>query len=181
VLGNSTNVTIGPHNHFFGILQSLCGVVHCDAIQDFGAGPGNIITSNYFENGDTFVMAPDGSTTWTVTNNIFDGSLVPYPFKIQFGSAVSPVLFNNTIVNVVIFLNNKTGNNPPSSNAWGQNNILINGSEWNTSPGLGCSNCTFSYNLFDSSALADGTNNVIGTPLFTGDNHPQTWAGWQLN
>src|SRR6185295_9671365 len=35
IVGDSTNVTIGPGNRFSGLRQELCDPIHCDAIQDF--------------------------------------------------------------------------------------------------------------------------------------------------
>jgi hypothetical protein len=180
LLGGSTNVMIGPNNIFTGILQSLCSTSHCDAIQDYGAGPNNVIDGNYFEKGDTFLMFPDGSTSVIVTNNVFDGSgAASYPDKIQFGSANSPIFRHNTLRNVRASFDSKPGN-PASTNVQAQNNILINGSSWKTTYGSGCSSCAFSYNLFDAVSNASGMNNLIGTPTFIGGSSPSTLAGWQL-
>jgi hypothetical protein len=60
--GNTRNITIGPNNQFSGILESLCGATHCDALQLQGGGT-TLITQNYFKNGDTFIMSPDGCST----------------------------------------------------------------------------------------------------------------------
>jgi len=179
LLGASTNVTIGPYNTFSGILESLCGSVHCDAIQFYGAGPNNTISQNYFENGDTYIMAPDGTNSVSVFNNVFDGTLSSYPDKIQFGSAGSPVFNHNTMVNVRVSFDSKTGE-AASSNVLAQNNILIKGSSWKTSNGNGCTGCTFSYSLFDVSGNASGTNNEIGMPTFVGGANPTTYNGFQL-
>ena len=178
LLGNVSNVNVGPGNTFSGILESLCGDVHCDAIQLYGAGSGIIIEKNLFENGDTFIMAPDGSSGVTVRNNIFDGNGVSYSDKIQFGTASSPIFEHNTLRNIRASFDSKT-ENPASTNVIARNNILIDGSLWKTAGGNGCSSCSFTYNLFDSSSNASGTNNVIGTPIFAGGSNPN-WSGWQL-
>ena len=44
----------------------------------------------------------------------------------------------------------------------------------------GCVSCPVSYNLFDSSGRATGTNTVSGMPSFTGGANPTTYAGYAL-
>ncbi|MGZ3803609.1 MAG: hypothetical protein ACXVB4_05330 [Pseudobdellovibrionaceae bacterium] len=183
VIGNSANNTIGPNNWFTGILQSLCDVAnpgsHCDAIQFYGAGPYNLITGNYFENGNTFIMSPDGATNVTVTNNVFNGAGVIYDWKLQFGSADGVLFEHNTLINAGVTFDSKTGN-PASSNILAKNNI-VNDIGIKTSGGSGCSpNCVFDHNLFGSSGISSGTNNLIGAPSFIGGASPSTFAGFQL-
>jgi hypothetical protein len=177
--GASTNVEIGPGNHFTGILEALCGGVHCDAIQDYGGGPNNIIKQNLFEHCDTFIMMPDGSKRLLVENNVFNGVGVSYRDKIQLGSAVDPVFRHNTLRNVRASFDSKIGL-PATSNAFAENNILTFGSSWKTSNGSGCTGCTFSSNLFDNSQYATGPNYLIGTPTFVRD-PALSLADWQLS
>lgn len=166
IIGGSRNLMIGPGNIFTGIQESQCGAVHCDAIQDYGGGPNNKIIGNFFKDGDTFIMMPDGSNNYLVSDNIFDGTGNSYPDKIQFGSAANPIFRHNTVLSVRVSFDSKT-NNPASTNAVGENNIMILGSSFKTSNGSGCSNCTFN-------------NNLTISPIFIGGTNPKTWNGFQL-
>ncbi|MGZ3805957.1 MAG: DUF4082 domain-containing protein [Pseudobdellovibrionaceae bacterium] len=178
VLGQATNVTIGPGNVFSDILQSLCPNSHCDAIQLYGAGPNTVITGNYFHNDDTFIMAPDGSDKTVVTNNVFDGSTIKYDWKIQFGSANGVLFEHNTLINTGAAFDSKPGNTA-SNNILARNNI-IRSIGIKTSGGSGCSpNCVFTHNMFDTSGYP-GMDNITGAPTFVGGAIPTTQAGWQL-
>ncbi len=180
VLGGACSVKIGPGNVFSGILESQCGAVHCDAIQFYGAGANNVIEGNYFKNGDTFLMMPDGSNNVTVRNNVFDGGGVSYEYKLQFGSAANLIFEHNTIYNASVAIDSKTGS-AASSNAIVRNNIISGFSVFKTTGGSGCTNCTFSNNLFDDSGAARGSGNVIGAPTYVGGgSNPSTWPGFQL-
>ena len=123
VLGGACNVQIGPGNVFSEILESKCGAVHCDAIQFYGAGGNNVIEGNYFKNGDTFLMMPDGTSNVTVRNNVFDGGGVSYEYKLQFGSASNLLFEHNSLYNASIAIDSKTGSSA-SSNAVVRNNII---------------------------------------------------------
>jgi hypothetical protein len=183
-LGGGTNVVIGPNNVFDGISQSYCdshGGAHCDAIQLYGAGPGLIIKQNWFKNSQTHIMAPDGSNSVTVEDNVFDGTGTSYPEPVQFGSAVNPIFRHNTVrgfSNSAVNFDSKSGS-PASSGVVAENNIM-QGTGYDTTGGSGCSSCTFRFNLYSTGSFARGTNNVIGTPLYIGGTGPTTWAGWQL-
>jgi hypothetical protein len=176
--GNSRNLTIGPGNRFSGIQEALCGATHCDAIQFQGGGT-TLVTGNLFENGDTFIMSPDGCSGVTVSNNVFNGANNGYDFNLQFGSCDNLTFRHNTLVDSSLAVDSKTGS-PASANAQVQNNILIGNTGVKTSGGSGCSNCTFAFNLYDSAGDAVGSSNVIATPSFLGGSLPSTWAGWQL-
>jgi hypothetical protein len=165
LIGGVSNVNISK-NTFSGILESLCGNVHCDAVQLYGAGTGIVLDSNYFANGDTFIMAPDGTSNLTIKNNVFNGSGVSYAYKIQLGSASNAVFNHNTLVNASAAFDSKTGS-PASYNVTAQNNIFASGSGYKTSGGSGCSSCTISSNL-------------TGTPTYVGGTNPTTFTGFQL-
>jgi hypothetical protein len=179
VLGGACNVQIGPGNVFQNILEANCGAVHCDAIQLYGAGANVNIEGNWFKNGDTFIMAPDGSDNLLVKNNVFDGTGVAYPFKLQFGTASSLTFQHNTLKDASVAIDSKTGT-PASTNANVQNNVHVGASSYKTTGGSGCSNCVFANNLFDNSGDALGSTNVIGAPTFSGGSSPATWAGWRM-
>jgi hypothetical protein len=157
---------IGPGNRFTGIRQALCGPAHCDAVQGYGAGTGIVIDGNLFEKGDTFIMMPDGSENVAVRNNVFNGAASEYLDKIQFGAAVEPTFQHNTLINVRASFDSK--GSPPTTNAQCRDNIMASGSSYKTSSGDGCSNCSFSYGLFESSGDATGSSNIVGTPIFVG-------------
>jgi hypothetical protein len=177
--GDVSNVTIGPGNVFKGILEANCGAVHCDAIQGYGAGAGIDIKGNLFENGDTFIMMPDGSRGVSVVDNVFNGYGVGYPDKIQFGSAVSPIFRHNTLANVRASFDSKTGE-VATTNVIAENNIMTGTSSFKTSNGSGCTGCTFRTNLYPTAASATGTANIVGTPSFVGGGMPSIWSGWKL-
>lgn len=182
LIGQASNNTIGPNNLFSGIKQSECSVAHpgshCDSIQLYGAGRFNLITGNYFVDDSVFIMAPDGSDDVTVSNNVFDGSSENYPGKIQFGTASGFLFEHNTVFNTNVGMNSKIGNTA-STNSTARNNIIRNG-RFDVTYGSGCTNCTFTSNLFYTAELAIGTNNLIGIPTYAGNSNPATLAGFQL-
>jgi len=180
VLGGACNVQIGPGNVFSNILESRCGSVHCDAIQFYGAGANNVIEGNYFKSGDTYLMMPDGSSGVTVRNNVFDGGGVSYEYKLQFGSASNLLFEHNTVYNASVAIDSKSGSSA-STNATVRNNIISGYSQFKTSGGSGCSNCTFSTNLFDDSGSLRGSPTLVGAPSYVGGGtNPSTWTGFQL-
>ena len=179
LIANVKDVTIAG-NQFDGILESLCGAVHCDAIQLYGAGTGIVIENNLFTKGDTFIMAPDGSSGVIVRNNVFNGNGVSYEYKIQFGSAAGLQFYNNTLHNAAVAIDSKVGASA-SINAVVKNNILTGFSKWKTIGGSGCTSCSFTFNLYDDVASTTGSSNIVGIPTFNGGGvAPATWAGWQL-
>jgi hypothetical protein len=167
IAGSSRRVEIGPGNRFSGILQAMCGTVHCDAIQDYGGGPSNRIFQNVFENCDTFIMMPDGSTNVVVQNNLFNGLAVPYRDKIQFGSSTGLAFTHNTLLNVRASFDSKDGA-AATMFAKITNNIMTSGSSIKTSGGTGCAHCDIHSILFDDRANAMGSDVVIGEPRFVG-------------
>lgn len=177
--GGTKNVTI-IGNTFSDILESQCGAVHCDAIQLQGNSDIRI-AANYFKNGDTFIMSPDGCTDVTVEDNIFDGNGVSYEYKFQMGSCASPIIRHNVFRQVGVAVDSKVGESA-SSNALIENNIFSGSlSGIKLTGGSGCTSCIVRYNMFTDSAAASGTNQVSGPPTFiAGVTSPTTWAGWEL-
>jgi hypothetical protein len=175
--GNTRNFTIGPGNRFRGIKQAACGSTHCDSIQ-FQGGGSTLVTGNLFEDADVFIMSPDGCSNVTVENNVFNGAGMEYQYKLQFGSCSKLTFRHNTLRDAGVAIDSKNGERA-SSDALVENNILLGFSNFKTSNGAGCSNCTFRSNLFDSSGDARGTY-VTGTPTFVGGSLPTAWAGWQI-
>jgi hypothetical protein len=165
---------VGPGNVFDGIVQGSYGR-HVDAIQLYGEVSHHTITKNYFRNNSVCIMAPDGGTNVTITDNVFAGNNIDYG-EIQMGSQLSPIFTHNTVYGMAVGFNKKSDNPTPSSNALVQNNIFVTRSRL----GVECSSCTFNHNLFDSTSQAYGNGNIIGNPTFTGGTKPSAWAGWQL-
>lgn len=175
----AVGVVVGPGNVFDGIIQGNYGR-HVDAIQGYGQSH-TTITGNFFRNGDTYLMMPDGGNTEQILNNVFDGGSKGNN-GIQLGTHINDTFMHNTVKNVAVNMDKKVENSTPSQNAVASNNIMI-GTNFKTVDSNGaaaCSNCTFDHNLFNSSSNASGTNNIIGTPTFVGGANPTTWAGYQL-
>jgi hypothetical protein len=170
---------IGPNNLFDHILQSLCtDGTHCDSIQFYGAGPNNVVEGNYFKNSDTFIMAPDGTSSLTVRNNVFDGTGTSYAFGIQFGSANNIVFSHNTLIgNAGIGFGNKSGQ-PASQNCTAENNIFRDNARIYENNCIGT--VVVRSNMFSSSSNASGTGNLIASPVFVGGTNPTSLAGFQL-
>ncbi|MGZ3826819.1 MAG: hypothetical protein ACXVCR_17840 [Bdellovibrio sp.] len=169
---------IGPGNIFDGIIQGSYGR-HVDAYQGYGQSH-TIMKGNYFLNGESYIMAPDGGDTEIMTDNIFigDGGA-----RIQLGSHINDVFSHNTVFNISVHIDKRMEVTTKSANAVVENNIMIN-ADFNTVDSGGvdsCTNCTFDHNLFSTIDNARGTSNLIGLPSFLGGNQPSTWAGYQLS
>jgi len=175
--------TVGPGNVFDGIIQGSYSR-HIDAIQLYGQVDHHTIIGNYFMNGDTYIMAPDGGNAVTFKNNVAKAGSGSYYWKFQFGSHSNLTFSHNTIpANIGVSIDKKSDSTIKSSNAVVQNNIMTNGAGFKTKDSSGvesCTNCTFSHNLFSSNSQAIGTNNLVGAPTFIGGTSPTTWAGYQL-
>lgn len=163
--GGVNNVNIN-NNTFTDIIDVFCRPVHCDAIQLFGTGNGIVIQDNLFKNGDTFIMAPDGSDNVLITNNVFNGTGITYPDKIQFGSSNNHIFDHNTLIEVRASFDSKLGE-PASTNAILRHNLMAGGSTFKLNGGGGCTGCT-------------QTNNLSGTPTFVGGANPSTFSGFKL-
>ncbi|MDD4976610.1 MAG: hypothetical protein PHY93_19800 [Bacteriovorax sp.] len=173
-------VVIGPGNVFDGIIQGNYGR-HVDAYQGYGQSH-TTIKGNYFLNGGSYIMTPDGGDTEIMTDNVFVGGSY-YP-ALQMGSHKNDSFIHNTVIDLAVGFSRKKENTQSSTNVIVRDNILIN-SEITTSisdtPGVsGCTNCTFTHNLFNLSSNTSGTNNIIGIPSFTGGSIPKTWGGFKL-
>jgi hypothetical protein len=162
--------TIGPGNVFENIVY--LGSRHIDAIQLYGEVDHQTVTGNYFINNSDAIMAPDGGNAVTITNNVFIGG-ADYQQVIT-GSQSNITIVHNTMKNAMATVDAKSGS-PASSNALVQDNILLSG-EFK----VVCNNCNFSHNLFDANSKPYGSNNMTGTPTFTGGSSPTTWSGYHL-
>ena len=94
---------------------------------------------------------------------------------IDLGSLTGTSFKHNTLVNVsprVGGINTSGG----GSGTFTEN--IMSGSDFNSGPLSSCSSCTFTHNMF--SGGGSGSNNIIGSPLFTGGTSGTTMPGFQL-
>ena len=182
LVGNATNVTIGPGNTFRDIVQSQCGSVHCDAIQMYGNGSGTTITGNYFVNNSVHIGNYDGgSPSMKITNNIFDkGSQSGQ--QLQIGGVQGMLMEHNTFRGVTLGIGTKSANTQHSG--WVVQNNIFDGAAFAATgdqPGCG-SDCVMRYNLKANggSTTPAGTNTITGTLLYASLGSLTNWLGWTL-
>jgi hypothetical protein len=173
-VGQVVGTIIGPGNTFDGILQS--GPVHCDMIQFYSGGSNNVITGNWFRNGSVVLT----HHTATPSGTIFSNNIISNVEQLQVGQSSNFVFEHNTVYN----LSNVFTINSNSTNAIVRNNIFAGSTDFPTFADAGygpCISCTATHNLCPSSGSCGGSNQIIGTPKFTGGSPPpSTWSGWQL-
>lgn len=172
------NVMVGPGNIFTGIVQGSCAA-HVDAIQGYGQGY-TTVTGNYFVNNSVDLGFYDGGTSEVFTNNVIENAS-SNGVSVQCGTISDPLFEHNTLKNSTANFNGKPENGP-STNLVLRNNIFLGSSRVNlTQNGTpACTNCTVTTNLFQTSTIASGSNNLIGLPTFVGGTSPNTWAAYQL-
>lgn len=181
LVGNSTNVTIGPGNLFRDIVQSQCGSVHCDAIQMYGNGSGTVITGNYFINNSVHIGNYDGgSPNMKIVHNIFEGGQSGQ--NLQIGGVKGMLMEHNTFRGVVLGIGTKSANTQHSG--WVVQNNIFDAAKFTASgdqPGCG-SDCVMRFNLKSNggSTTPTGTNNITGNAIYVGKGSPTNWSGWQL-
>jgi hypothetical protein len=174
IIGNAYGVEVGPGNEFSGIRQGSCAA-HVDSIQLYGSSHTQIV-GNYFHDDDTIIMAPDGGESEYIAENVMvGGGYVP---AVQLGSHRGTQFVHNTVVNIDVHVDHKSGSSA-SSGAVVSNNVFVNGTT-NALDSGNCSGCTVTNNLFSSNGAATGTNPIVGTPVFVGGANPSTYAGYQL-
>lgn len=181
LIGNSTNVTVGPGNVFRDIIQDNCGSVHCDAIQMYGNGSGTTITGNYFVNNTVHVGNYDGdSPNMKITNNIFDRGRSGQ--SLQIGGVHGMLMEHNTFHEVVLGIGTKSADAQHSG--WVVQNNIFDASSFTASgdqPGCG-SDCVMRSNLKSNGGSTNptGTQNIVGNAIFVGVGSVTNIAGWQL-
>jgi hypothetical protein len=172
----SYGVVVGPGNVFTNLTQGSC-VEHVDAIQGYGHSHA-VIKGNYFNKPRVCLGFYDDGNTDVFQDNVFIGSGVDgSQCVIDIGSGVNQTFTHNTVYNVsarVGGINNSAGGSGTYNN-----NIFYN-SSFNSGPLSACTSCTFTHNLFNVTGNARGTDNLSGTPTFTGGAPSSTWAGWKL-
>jgi hypothetical protein len=161
-------VVVGPGNTFTDLQQGNFGR-HVDSIQLYGASHTTIV-GNFFRHDSEDIMAPDGGNHEVIVDNVFlhDGGAA-----IQMGTHSGTTFAHNTVRNTSVNID------AGSTDAILRDNLMINAS-YSTSYGSGCSNCSFSYDLFTVSGDSRGTNAIVGKPVFVGGDNATTYAGYEL-
>jgi hypothetical protein len=173
-VGVTSNTTIGPGNEFTGLKQGSCSA-HVDPIQLY-TGPTTMITGNYFHDNSTGIMAPNGTSGTTLTNNVFVMS--EYPYAAYFGWAEKTTVTHNTIVGGSLHFEDWTdGTNHPSAHTSGtiRDNVLAGGLQ---KTGVPSGALVQDYNLLSSGA--SGSHDLTGSPTFSGGAKPTSRAGFAL-
>jgi hypothetical protein len=174
IIGDAYGVEVGPGNEFSGIKQGSCAP-HVDSIQLYGSSHTQIV-GNYFHDNDTIIMAPDGGDHENIADNVMVGS--GYVPAVQLGSHNATQFVHNTVKSIDVHMDHKS-DEPASSQGVVRDNVFVSGTTNATDAG-NCSGCTVSYNLFNSSGNATGSNTQVGTPAFTGGANPSTYTGYAL-
>ena len=179
--GNADGMQIGAdgvrvlNNEFTGIRQ--IGAVHSDSLQLYGSS-NTLIAGNYFHDNDVAIMAPDGGENEFVSDNVFVGD--EYRGAVQFGSHEGSSFIHNTVLDMTVHLTRKQEVSRPSRNLVIRDNLMVR-SDFNTSdPAGGCSACTVSFNQFDANRYAEGTQQLVGAPVFLGGARPANYVGYEL-
>jgi hypothetical protein len=173
--GTADGVQIGANqvkvlnNEFTGIITA--DPHHNDPVQIYG-GTGTTISGNYFHNDDTGIMAPDGETNPTITNNVFVQT--GYPYAIVVGSWNGGLISHNTFKYGTSCAWNSCGTLwlRSSTGVVVKDNII---GEWKLDSG----SATEDYNLVNIGMVAHG-HTITGLPTYTGGANPATWAGYAL-
>jgi hypothetical protein len=174
IIGDAYGVQVGPGNEFSGIKQGSCAP-HVDSIQLYGSSHTQIV-GNYFHDNDTIIMAPDGGESEMIADNVMVGS--GYVPAVQLGSHRATQFVHNAVKNIDVHMDHKSGESPSSAGVV-RDNVFVSGST-NASDAGNCSGCTVSYNLFNASADASGTNSQVATPQFAGGANPTSYQGYAL-
>lgn len=173
-VGATSNTTIGPGNEFTGITQGSCSA-HVDPIQLY-TGPTTTITGNYFHDNSTGIMAPNGTSGTTLTNNVFVMS--DYPYAAYFGWSDRTTVTHNTIVGGSLHFEDWTnGTDHPSAHTSGtiRDNVLAGGLQ---ETGVPSGSLVQDYNLVSSGA--SGSHDITGSPTFSGGATPTSRASFAL-
>jgi len=176
---SARGVVIGPGNIFTGIVQGSCAV-HVDAIQGYGQTY-TTINGNYFADNTINIGFYDGGKSEIITNNVFGPPRTALQ-NLQLAGIQGMTFAHNTFRNTTVAVGAKAANS--ASSGWViENNLFANSDlvPGGDKPGCG-SDCIMRYNLKDaqSSTTPTGSNNVSGSPTFSGGNPPTTWTGYKL-
>jgi hypothetical protein len=181
-LGGTGGVLIGVGNSFTDFVQGSCGN-HVDVFQDNGGGGPNTIAGNYFKNNTVNVGIYDGGQGYQILNNAFNSSNSLGYQSLQIGDMAGMLIEHNTFHDILSSFGSKSGGSNTGwiirNNIW-VNSAIVDGSQVQDHCGSGC---VVSYNLHDSASTnvnGWGSNDLTGTPTWTGGASPTTWAGFLL-
>jgi hypothetical protein len=175
ISGNSCQTQI-LNNTITNIIESNCGGIHCDAIQDNGGGNGTHIKGNLIYNTSDCFLFDDGTSNYLIEDNVCGPSL-DSSYWMQFGGAATITLNHNTVVSTANAQYGNDHNGNPSSNVTFTNNIFYSVPTQNSGQPVS-GTFTSDYNLCTSGCA--GTHSVTGTPHFVGGTSPTTYAGFAL-
>jgi parallel beta-helix repeat protein len=167
------------NNEFTNIVTS--DPHHNDPIQLYGAA-GTVISGNYLHGNDTGIMAPDGESNPTITNNVIVQTAYPWPIVI--GGWVGGTITHNTfptraalcsfsISCGTLHIVNGTDGTPSS-------NLTIRDNIFGGRDVTGGSTAVENYNIFPTGQAGTGANDIAGTPTYSGGATPTTLAGFAL-
>lgn len=178
VIGGAHSVEIGPGNTFEDIVQAGCGDAHTDAIQLYWTKRTHI-HGNLFRRNSVAIMAPDGGNQEVIEDNVIVAS--DYRQAVQLGHHLGSRFSHNTVIGTNVNMDSKT-TTEPSRDGILRDNVMVDG-QFGLWGGGGCVGCSVSYNLFDNAAMVQGSNAIVGTPLFVGGPNgepPSKWAEYAL-
>ena len=174
IIGDAYGTEISD-NDFNNVKQGSCSA-HVDSIQLYGSNYTRI-TGNYFHNGDSYIMAPDGGDHEYMANNVFVyGGYVP---AVQMGSHNASTFTHNTVIGITVSMSRKQERADNSVNGVITNNVFTgsnSGLSYTVTGGAnGCTNCKNDRNYGSG-----GTNPVTGTIVYSGGTTPTTFTGYSL-
>src|ERR1700754_2611212 len=170
IIGDAYGVQVGPGNEFRGLAQ--VSAAHTDPLQLYGSSH-TVITGNWMHDNATGIMAPDGSSQETITNNVIQTT--GYPWPIILGAGVGDTVAHNTLPSGGDIAIDKANDGSTSSGDTVYNNIAD--AVVNTSGGAP-QGTTADYNLLSGRTI--GAHDVKGSPTYSGGSSPSSFAGFGL-
>ena len=182
LVGGVGGVQIGPGNIFRDLVQGSCGE-HVDAIQAYGAGPGNKIEGNYFYNNTVNIGIYDGGEDYIIRNNVFDTPNDRDYQSLQLGGINTLLMEHNTFINTVLGVGTKEGDNLNTN--WTVQNNIFDASFFTASgdnPGFG-DNGVMQFNMKSCGGTTNpvGKNNINRDAVYSGKGSVSNWNGWKLD
>lgn len=162
-------------NEFRDILDN--GPNHTDAIQLLGAS-GAVVRGNYIHNCASGIVAYDGIDHATIENNVID--LRGRPWGIELYSDDSSLVRHNTLRSGACDFNLPCGIislNRKSADDAGRGTVVRDNIATQIDVENGSTLAAHDHNLLRT---ANGSGDVIGTPVFTGGAAPTSYAGFRL-
>jgi hypothetical protein len=174
---NANGVQVGPGNVFNNFNEGTCGTTHCDPIQFYGAGTGNVITGNFFccNNSDGGIFISNSGGYLTLTQNIFGASIGNDP--VMAGGTHDVVDHNTFTPGWALDQNCDNMSGVCPTNETDTNDIM----DVSLKNGYGTtSESTWTVTDDLSGGSLAGSGSVSGKPTFSGGTHPASCLGFQL-